>query len=112
MAEPAAGTPRIDDPRRRALALAALWGDRRSIEILVDRGVDPDFHNPEGCHAHATPLHHAVRGGHAEAIAALVTRGADVCLRDKLWNSTPADWAAHAGHADLAQTLREAERPS
>jgi len=101
-----------DDQRRRALALAALWGDRRSIEILVDRGVDPDFHNPEGCHAHATPLHNAVSGGHAEAVAALVTRGADVSLRDKLWNGTPADWAAHAGHADLAQTLREAERPS
>jgi len=53
-----------------------------------------------------------VSGGHAEAVAALVTRGADVSLRDKLWNGTPADWAAHAGHADLAQTLREAERPS
>ncbi|MEJ7597363.1 MAG: hypothetical protein WKG01_05590 [Kofleriaceae bacterium] len=36
----------------------------------------------------------------------LIARGADRALRDTEYDGTPADWAAHAGHVELAAMLR------
>jgi len=35
----------------------------------------------------------------------LVERGARLDLKDVLWQGTPAGWAQHAGHAELAEYL-------
>jgi ankyrin repeat protein len=49
--------------------------------------------------------------GHAETASALIAAGAKANLRDAL-KKTAADYAADAGHADLAQTIRQAEGKS
>jgi len=95
-----------DLDRRKALALAALNAQRRCVEILLDRGVDPNQHNPDGCHAHATPLHNAVSAADPATVVTLVTRGADMRLKDKLWDGDAFGWAQHMGHADVLDVLQ------
>ncbi|NBC10494.1 MAG: hypothetical protein GVY24_02000 [Planctomycetes bacterium] len=99
-----------DAAKRRALALAALTGQKRSVEILLDRGVDPNRYNPDGAHAHATPLHNAVSGGHVETVVALVTRGANRHLRDKLWDGDAFGWAQHIDKTDVLDALRQLDQ--
>ncbi len=102
---PAAGA----DDRHAALALAAQLGHAAIVGALLDAGEDPDRYNPDGLHAHATPLHHAALGGHAAVVRLMIARGARLDLGDRLWRATPQGWARHAGHADLARLLAEAE---
>jgi hypothetical protein len=43
----------------------------------------------------------------------LLQRGADPNIRDTQFHGTPAGWAHHNGHADVAAALREREtRPA
>jgi ankyrin repeat protein len=42
----------------------------------------------------------------------LLSLGADPAIRDAKVNATPADWAAHDGHAELAEFLRSRETAS
>jgi hypothetical protein len=93
------------DDRHSALALAAQLGHAEVVALLLDAGEDPDRNNPEGFHAHATPLHHAALGGHLDAVRALVERGARLDLCDTLWNSTPLGWAKHGGQRAVATYL-------
>ena len=96
------------DERHRALALAAQLGHVEILRLLLDAGEDPDRYNPEGLHAHGTPLHHAAGAGHLAAVRALVERGARLDLEDKLWRSTPEGWARHGGHDAVAEYLAAA----
>jgi ankyrin repeat protein len=93
------------EQRHRALALAAQLGRAEIVGLLLDAGEDPNRFNPAGMHAHATPLHHAALGGHAETVQVLLKRGARLDMRDTTWQGTPDGWAAHGGHADLAEWL-------
>ena len=96
-----------DEPQRhRALALAATNGRAAAVAWLVDRGVDPNRHNPEGCHPHATPLHIAVANGHADVVDTLLARGADLTIRDGRWQGTPLEWADHCNQPAIADRLR------
>lgn len=115
----AAGLGRADEVRRlllaadagarhRALALAAQLGHAGVVALLLDAGEDPDRYNPDGMHAHATPLHHAALNGHDAVVRLLVGRGARLDLKDTAYQSTPAGWAAHAGHAQIEKYLRTA----
>lgn len=92
--------------RHRALALAAQLGQTRVVRLLLDAGEDPDRFNPEGMHAHATPLHHAALHGHVEVVRLLIERGARLDIQDRLWNATPLGWAEHGGHPETAALLR------
>jgi ankyrin repeat protein len=65
--------------------------------MLLDAGEDPNRLNPEGMHAHSTPLHQAVLGGHADVVRLLVERGARLDIRDSVWNGTPLGWAIYGG---------------
>jgi ankyrin repeat protein len=91
-----AGLGRIGDVRRAlpladassrhiALALAAQHGFALVVQALLDAGEDPDRYNPAGYHAHATPLHQAVAGGHADVVRLLIARGARLDLRDTIY---------------------------
>lgn len=92
--------------RHAALALAAQLGQAEVVRLLLDAGEDPDRHNPRGAHAHATPLHQAVWGGHEAVVRLLVERGARLDLEDTIYHGTPLGWALHAGREDLADWLR------
>jgi ankyrin repeat protein len=94
------------EDRHRALALAAQHGHAEIVGLLLDAGEDPDRYNPEGNHAHSTPLHQAVWSGHEAVVRLLVERGARLDVRDRIYESTPLGWAEYGGRAELAAWLR------
>jgi ankyrin repeat protein len=53
----------------------------------------------------------AAARGHAEMSTLLIEAGAKTDLRDARKKSA-ADWAAEAGHTDLAQTIKQAAEKS
>jgi ankyrin repeat protein len=113
----AAGLGRADEVRRllpsadaearhKALALAALHGQVDALRLLLDAGEDPNRFNPEGNHAHSTPLHQAALAGHEAVVRLLVERGARLDVKDAIYRSTPLGWALHGGRAEIAEFLR------
>lgn len=94
--------------RQKALIMASINGQHRSARILADSGTDLNAFNPPGLHAHSTPLHQAVSSGCVRTVCSLVTRGADLSIRDRIFNGTAADWARECGHEDLVEFLRDA----
>lgn len=81
--------------RHAALALAAQHGHVEIVRLLLDSGEDPNRYNPEGYHAHSTPLHQAVWANHPAVVALLVERGARQDIRDTIHDGTPLDWAEY-----------------
>ena len=93
------------EERHLSLALAAQHGRVEVVRLLLDAGEDPDRYNPSGAHAHSTPLHQAALAGHEAVVRLLLDRGARTDLRDRVYSGTPADWARHGGHLDVAALL-------
>lgn len=113
----AAGLGRVDrtrellsradaDERHAALALASLNGHLAVTRLLLDAGEDPSRCNPEGFHAHATPLHQAALHGHVEMVRLLLSYGARTDAKDTLYHSTPLGWAEHGKQEATAALLR------
>jgi ankyrin repeat protein len=98
--------------RHRGLALASQFGHVEIVRALLDAGEDPTRYNPVGFHSHSTPLHQAALAGHEEVVRLLVERGANVDLKDTLWQGTPADWARHEGRAAIEAFLRSRQMHS
>jgi Ankyrin repeats (3 copies) len=92
--------------RHLAVALAAQHGHLEIVRLLLDAGEDPNRYNPQGHHAHATPLHQAVLGGHEAVVRLLVERGTRLDVRDTIWHSTPLGWAVHNARDPMAECLR------
>ncbi len=88
-----------------AMSLAAQYGQTQAMKMLLDHGVDPNL--PLGLAA--TPLHQAAWHDRREIVELLLSRGADPTVRDTRFDATPAGWAAHNGHPELAELLRAAE---
>jgi hypothetical protein len=112
----AAATGRLDTARRnlpaaggeerhRALALASQHGHAGVVALLLDAGEDPNRYNPDGCHAHSTPLHQAALAGHLAVVRLLVERGARLDIRDIHFNGTPLGWAEHGGRTEVVEFL-------
>jgi ankyrin repeat protein len=98
----------LADPKSRhvALALAAQHGHAAVVGLLLDAGEDPDRYNPDGYHAHSTPLHQAAFADHADVVRLLVERGARLDMKDTLYHGTPLDWAVYGGRTAIADYLR------
>ena len=60
------------------LHVAAIWGDRDAISLLVSAGTKV---NAQGEHGF-TPLHEASAQGNSEAVAELLSLGADASIRN------------------------------
>jgi hypothetical protein len=76
---------------------------------LLDAGKDPNRYHLEGNHAHSTPLHQVVLGGHEAVLRLLVERGARLDIRDTIWHGTPLGWALYGGgkaQPEMAECLR------
>lgn len=97
------------ESRRRALALSAQHGRADVVRMLLDAGEEPSRYNPEGNHAHSTPLHQAVWAGHDSVVRLLVERGARLDMRDTIYHGTPLDWAIHGGRTGIERYLRARE---
>ena len=94
------------ESRHRALALAAQHGHVEIVRLLLDAGEDPNRYNPEGHHAHSTPLHQAALVGHDAVVRLLVERGARLDIKDSIYRGTPLGWAIHGGQTEIEKYLR------
>lgn len=92
-----------DLPRRRprALRIAAESAAIPALARLLDLGYPVDAAGPD----RVTALHEAALRGDTAMCEWLLARGADRTIRDRRFDATPAGWAAHAGHPDLAAAL-------
>ena len=121
--KPEAG--KIDWPFSRDPAITSQWShDRQSIidnafvyacandrfaaaEFLLQKGAAIDA-IPPGFDYAGTALHNAALHGHRAMVEFLVARGANVRIRDLKVGSTPAGWAAYAGHEEIKNYLEQA----
>ncbi len=98
--------PRADSMEKHvALALAAQLGHAEVVRLLLEAGEDPNRYNPDGVHAHSTPLHQAALADHAEVVRVLVNGGARLDMRDKVYGGTPLGWAVHGNRKRIAEYL-------
>ena len=97
---------------RAALTLACMHGQQRVAQLLLDAGVDPSQYNPEGFHAHSTPLHQAVWSNREPIVRLLVERGARLDVRDRVYDATPLDWAVYGERGEIADYLRQRGGPT
>ena len=88
------------------LHVAARDGRTAVVAALLDAGA-----SPRGPTSVATPLHLAASGGHLPTVQALVDRGAPLDARDDLFGATPAGWAQHGGHTQVAAWLATRAAP-
>jgi len=84
-----------------ALLKAAAAGDSRTVEDLLENGVDINSCDYEK----RTATHMAASSGHLEVIKMLVEAGADVNLGDR-WGGTPTDDAGRHGYQEVVQFLK------
>ena len=94
--------------RQIALAVAAFYGQPRTLAQLIAAGVDINAYNPDSFHSHSMPLHQAIISGSLDSVKLLVEAGASLKARDKLYNGIPLGWALYGRpDAKIADYLRE-----
>lgn len=91
-----------------ALSYAALEDQREAACVLLDAGARANA-LPHGFDYRGSALHWAAIRGHEGLCRLLLDAGADPALRDLKIDKTAAEWAEHAGHHALAETLRRDE---
>jgi Ankyrin repeats (3 copies)/Ankyrin repeat len=84
---------------------AAESGRPAAVRLLIRLGQEVDDLSCLG----RTPLHVAAFAGDRATVDALLGLGADPSIADREHDSTPAGWAAYAGHRELADYLQVAE---
>ena len=95
-----------DESRAFALAAAAVNGKAEAVRRLLELGAEPNAFNPEGAHAHCTPLHNAVNSASVGTVRALVEGGGSLEASDRIWNATPESWARHLGYSEIETYLK------
>ncbi|WP_166907694.1 ankyrin repeat domain-containing protein [Mycobacterium sp. DL440] len=101
---------------RRQVSWAAEHGFTDRLDLLARHGIDvsgvdvvvpvlpddPNAFDDEG----ATALHQAAWSGDLALIRRLLDAGADATITDRIFGSTPLDWAEHAYQTEAAELLR------
>lgn len=85
----------------RPLHVAAVWGDREAIKMLVEAGGNI---NEKGEHGF-TPLLEAVAQGHLEAVKLLVELGAKPIRNDD--GQLPSEYASISKSKEMINYLKE-----
>ena len=85
----------------QALVESVTLGAIAVMRALLAAGVDVDSRRSDG----TTALHQAAFEGNAELVEELLARGADLSLRDAVYDGTPSGWAEAGGNEDLAKRL-------
>jgi ankyrin repeat protein len=77
---------------------------RRAVELGwdVDRRARTDVPSDQEWE---TALHAAAGAGDTAMVELLLALGADPTVTDNRFRSTPAQWAVHGGHPELAERL-------
>jgi len=92
--------PKSDISGQAVVECAGLR-EREMLFALIDSGVDVNVRRGDG----ATALHQAAIDGDGELVDALLSRGADLSLRDYTYDGTAAGWAFAGGHEELGKAL-------
>ncbi|GBG28216.1 Ankyrin repeat domain-containing protein 2 [Hondaea fermentalgiana] len=92
----------IEVDGKTALACASEKGHQRIVQLLVNRGADPDVRDRYGC----TALHYACEAAEFECVELLLEAQADVDARNR-FNVRPLMKAAEAGDPDIVDLLLE-----
>lgn len=96
-----------NDPQdiiNNAFVYACMHNHIDASSLLLKKGAQIDA-IPPGFDYSGTGLHYAALKGHRRMVEFLIEQGAKVNVRDTKVNSTPAGWADHGGHAELAHYL-------
>lgn len=90
------------EEKQMALMVAAFYGNAANVALLLNYGVDVNGYIPRdsGFHSHASPLHQAVFSGSLNTIRLLVEHGADLSLKDIIYDGTPLGWAQYMATTD------------
>ena len=78
--------------RLDGFSLACAYGQARTVDVLLDHGVEADAELKDHGEGH-TGLHVAAFYGHLDVVELLLRRGARVDVVDKTWGTTPLVWA-------------------
>ena len=100
--------PDADPYRGTPLTWAASNGRVAAVRRLVELGADVNGRGTFGGPDHGqgvTALHLAAQSGQAESVETLLELGADPTIQDDLHGGTPAGWARHGSHPELAERL-------
>jgi peptide-methionine (S)-S-oxide reductase len=87
-----------------AFSLAVINDELECARLCLDAGAE--VNRLLACHAHSTAAHQAVANNNVPMLKLLVERGADLTIRDTLWNGTPPGWAPHTNSPEAAAFLR------
>ncbi len=93
-----------------AFVYACMHNHVDAANLLLKKGAQIDV-IPPGFDYSGTGLHYAAHNGHRSMAEFLVQQGANVNVKDTKVNSTPAGWAEHGGHAELARYLNQVTEP-
>ena len=88
-----------------ALAYASIRGQTEAAALLLQHGATGDVLVTPGGQTPRTALHEAANRGHAGIVKLLLTNGADTRVVEPRWGGTPAGWAEHGGHPEIAAML-------
>jgi len=90
-----------------ALTAAAFYAQSDMISLLLSTDLNPNgYPEDSGFHRHATPLHQAVSSGSLTCVKLLIEAGANPAIPDKVYNSTPLEWASYMQTQASNETLR------
>ena len=85
------------EDKQIALIAASFYGMPDKINYLLDLGADVNAYidRSSGFHSHATALHQAVFSTSLDSVRLLVEAGANLHLKDHIYDGTPLDWAKY-----------------
>ncbi|MFM9850746.1 MAG: ankyrin repeat domain-containing protein [Hyphomicrobiaceae bacterium] len=91
--------------RQEAFGLAVINKQVEAARLCLDAGADVNAFLP--VHKHSMPLHQAALHNDVVMLRLLIERGADMEVRDTLWNGTPLGWAVHNRRVEAEAYFRE-----